>query len=128
MNLAQAYCWDGDLEQAREYAAQALEELDEQLKLHLKNGALYRSRRAMALAILGREDEAWEELKAVRAMALCENCDYGKCKDADIFEANMYEVFGDYRRAMELHRQGRELWPDDLDFASGIARMKRKGF
>ena len=82
----------------------------------------------MALALLGRMEEARAELAAVRAMALCEGCDYGSCKDADIFEANMEEVCGNYRRAMELHRAGMAKWPDDLDFAAGAARMKRKGF
>lgn len=128
MNLAQAYCWAGDSYESRKYAQWAAEALVEKLKLYLKDEALYRSRYSMALALLGRMEEARAELAAVRAMALCEGCDYGSCKDADIFEANMEEVCGNYRRAMELHRAGMAKWPDDLDFAAGAARMKRKGF
>lgn len=128
MNLAQTYYWAGEIGEARRYAARALEELDHQLKLHLRNGALYRSRRAMALALLGRMEEARIELEAVRAMPLCEGCDYGSCKDADIFEANMEEVCGNWEKALALHRAGMERWPDDLDFAAGAARMRRKGF
>ena len=128
MNLAQAYCWDGNISESRKYAQWAVEALEKQLKLYLKDEALYRSRYAMALALLGRMEEARTELATVRAMALCEGCDYGSCKDADIFEANMEEVCGNYRKAMELHQAGLKKWPDDLDFAAGAARMKRKGF
>ena len=128
MNLAQTYYWAGEIEEARKYAALALEELDNQLKLHLKNAALYRSRRAMALALLGRMEEARIELAAVRAMPLCEGCDYCTCKDADIFEANMEEVCGNWEKALALHSAGMDRWPDDLDFAAGAARMRRKGF
>ena len=128
MNLAQAYCWDGNIRESRKYAQWAVEALEKQLKFYLKDEALYRSRYAMALALLGRMEDARTELAAVRAMALCEGCDYGSCKDADIFEANMEEVCGNYQKAMELHQAGLKKWPDDLDFAAGVARMKRKGF
>ena len=128
MNLAQAYCWDGNIPESRKYAQWAAETLEEQLKLYLKDEALYRGRYAMVLALLGRMEQAQSELAAVRAMALCEGCDYGSCKDADIFESYMEEVCGNYEKAALLHRAGLKKWPDDLDFAAGAARMKRKGF
>ena len=127
MNLAQAYCWDGNIPESRKYAQWAVETLEERLKLYLKDEALYRSRYAMALALLGRMDEARAELASVRSMALCEGCDYGSCKDADIFEANIEEVRGNWERALELHLAGAERWPDDMDFTSGVRRMRRKG-
>ena len=127
MNMAQVQWWSGHCDKAREYARAALEQLEELIPRKKKFEALYRSRRSMALAILGRFDEALAELEAVRKLPLCESCNYCACKDADIFEANIEEVRGNWERALELHLAGAERWPDDMDFTSGVRRMRRKG-
>ena len=114
-------------DKAREYASQALEQLNELIPKNKKYEALYRGRRCLVLAILGRFDEAEAELKAVYALPLCESCNYCTCKDADVFKANIEEIRGDYARALELYREGADRWHDDVDFISGENRMKRKG-
>jgi hypothetical protein len=78
------------------------------------------------LAILGRTEEAKEELAKTRAMPLCDFCEYGSCKDADIYEAAIEEILGNTEDAKKLYTAGREKWPDDLDFASGLARLKKR--
>ena len=75
---------------------------DEVIPNQKRYEALYRGRRAMVLAILGRFEEA------------------------ETFRANIEEVRGNWAKALELHCSGSERWPDDLDFVSGIRRMKRK--
>lgn len=127
MNMAQVQWWSGHFQQARDYAARALLQIEESIPKNKDMEALYRGRRSILLAILGRMEEARAELAAVRALPLCDFCCYGRCKDADIFEANFEEITGNYRRAMALHQAGRQRWPDDMDFAAGINRMKRKG-
>ena len=112
---------------AAQAAEKALALLDERLELDLTDEALFRSRRSLALALLGREDEARAELADVRQLPLCHHCEYGSCKDADIFAAAMEEIFGSTDKARALYREGREKWPDELDFAAGEARMKKKG-
>lgn len=127
MNLAEACMRNGDRESAVLYAQRALELLDDTLKLNLTAEALYRSRRSIVLAILGRTDEAREELARTRALPLCQHCPYGSCKDADLFEANIEEFAGNGKRALELYRAGRENWPDDTDFIAGEARIMKRG-
>ena len=128
MHLAMVKLWAGDKAESLRLARQAVEMLEEKLTEHLNNEALYRSRFAMVLALADRPEEAREQLARTRALPLCESCDYGSCKDADIFEATMAEVLGDDDRALALFRAGMERWPDELDFASGVARInKRKG-
>ena len=127
MNMAQVQWWNGHYEKAREYAREALVQLEELIPSKKKLEALYRGRRCLMLAILGRFEEAIAELEAVRKLPLCEGCNYCSCKDADIFEANMEEIRGNWTRALELHRAGAERWHDDMDFVSGARRMMRKG-
>lgn len=126
MNMAQVQWWNGHYDKAREYAREALLQLEELIPQKKKFEALYRSRRCLVLAILGRFDEAETELKAVYDLPLCESCNYCSCKDADIFKANIEEIRGNWARALELHRAGAERWPDDMDFVSGARRMMRK--
>ena len=128
MNMAQVQWWNGHYDKAREYAHEALVQLEELLPRMKKYEALYRGRRCLVLAILGRFEEAAAELEAVRKLPLCENCNYCSCKDADIFEANIEEIRGNWARALELHRAGAKRWHDDMDFVSGARRMIRKGF
>lgn len=127
MNMAQVQWWNGHYDQARAYAQTALEQLEKIIPKNRKWEALYRGRRALVLGILGRLDEAREELARVRALPLCESCNYCACKDADIFEANFEEICGNWEKAMALHRAGAQRWPDDIDFSSGMRRMMRKG-
>ena len=127
MNMAQVQWWNGHYDKAREYAQEALVQLEELIPRRKKSEALYRSRRCLVLAILGRFDEAAAELEAVRRLPLCESCSYCACKDADIFEANIEEIRGNWAKALELHRAGAERWHDDMDFVSGARRMMRKG-
>lgn len=126
MSLAQVLWFTGKKDDARTVAQKALEELDAVLQQHLTDEALFRSRRSLVLAILGREAEAREELAHVRRMPLCEFCEYGKCKDADIYEAAIEDICGNRSKALELYCAGRKNWPDELDFISGEARTKRK--
>lgn len=127
MNMAQVQWWNGHYDKAKEYAQEALAQIEELIPCNKKYEALYRSRRSIVLAILGRFDEAVAELEAVRELPLCETCSYCSCKDADIYEANMEEIRGNWESALELHRRGADRWHDDMDFISGARRMMRKG-
>ena len=128
MNMAQVQWWNGHYDKAREYAQEVLPLLEELIVTKKNYEALYRSRRSIILAFLGRFDEAAAELETVRQLPLCETCNYCSCKDADIFEANIEEIRENWARALELHRKGAERWPDDMDFVSGARRMMRKEF
>lgn len=125
-NLAQAYWHAGKKEAARGAAAKALALQDAILSQNLTDAPIFRSRRSLMLAILGRTEEAKEELAKTRAMPLCDFCEYGSCKDADIYEAAIEEILGNTEDAKKLYTAGREKWPDDLDFASGLARLKKR--
>lgn len=127
MNMAQVMWYNGRYDKAREYASQALEQLNELIPKNKKYEALYRGRRCLVLAILGRFEEAEAELAEIYQLPLCESCNYCTCKDADVFKANIEEIRGDYARALELYREGADRWHDDVDFISGENRMKRKG-
>ena len=127
LSLAQAYWHKGILDAARGAARKALAQIDNALAMHLTDEALYRSRRCLALAILGQEEEARAELERTRQLPLCNFCAYGRCKDADIYEANIEEILGNTDKAAQLYAAGRASWPDDLDFAVGEARLKKKG-
>lgn len=124
--LAQSQLHTGDVEGARITAQKSLELIDETLTQNLTDEALYRTQRSKILAILGRIDEAKEELERARKLPLCDFCTYGTCKDADVFEAEIEEIAGNRDRAMELFQAGAVKWPDELDFAAGIARLKKR--
>ena len=127
LNLAHAYWHMGKLDAAQGAAQKALALLDNILTQNLTDEALYRSRRCLALAILGRDEEAKAELANTRKLPLCDFCEYGSCKDADIYEAHIEEILGNQENARKLYVAGRTNWPDDLDFAAGEARLKKKG-
>ena len=126
-NLAFAYWHKGMMDAARGAAQKALALQDNILSQNLTDEALYRSRRCLALAILGRVEEAKTELANTRKLPLCDFCEYGSCKDADIYEAHIEEILGNADSAKKLYTAGRTNWPDDLDFAAGEARLKKKG-
>ncbi len=127
MNMAEIQWRAGHYEQARVYACEALEQLDKQLSGNKTNEVMYRGWRSQILAILGRFEEAAEELERVRSLPLCQHCSYCACKDADVFEANIEEIRGNRKQALELYRAGQERWPDETDFVSGVRRIMRKG-
>ena len=126
-NLAFAYWHKGMMDAAKGAAQKALALQDNILSQNLTDEALYRSRRCLALAILGRVEEAKEELIKTKKLPLCDFCEYGRCKDADIYEAHIEEILGNAENAKILYAAGRTNWPDDLDFAAGEARLKKKG-
>lgn len=117
----------GNHDEARQTAEKLLEMLDKILDGFTPDRALYTTQRVRALAILGRMDEARAELEKARKLPLCSHCVYESCKDADCFEAELEEIAGNTARALELCRAGAAKWPDELDFASGIARLTKKG-
>lgn len=122
------YLWFAGLRnEARTEAQRGLDIHDKALCLDRPDEAMWRSRRALLLAILGREQEARQELERTRQLPLCIHCDYCACKDADIYEECMEEIFGNYDTAAELTRRGKELWPDDLDYHTAEARLKKGG-
>lgn len=127
MNLAQALWHSGKKEASRQAAEKALALLDDILTQNLTEEALFRGRRCVVLALLGRTEEAKAELEKTRMLPLCHHCEYGSCKDADIYEAAVEEILGNKEKALQLYHAGRVNWPDDLDFAAGEARLKRKG-
>lgn len=127
LSLAHAYWHKGMTDAAKGAAGKALALLDEILALNLTDEPIHRTRRCLALAILGRAEEAKEELARTRKMPLCEFCEYCSCKDADIYEAHMEEILGNMDTAEKLYKAGRTKWPDDLDFAAGEERLKKKG-
>lgn len=126
-NLAHAYWHIGDRQAAMGAAGKALVLLDEMLTQNLTNEALFRSRRCLVLALLGRTEEATAELARTRSLPLCDFCEYGSCKDADIYEAAIQEILGNRDQAMKLYTAGRANWPDDVDFVAGEIRLKKKG-
>lgn len=128
LNLAEI-CWHcGNMSEAKYYAEQALVDLDVSLSEQKSKEALFRARRSMALAILDRRDEAKAELEATRRLPICTGCPCSTCKDADIFEALMEELYGNFERAVELNREGNKRWPQEFDFYTNLRRLKRKGF
>lgn len=126
-NLAHAYWHMGKMNAAQGAAQKALALLDEILSQNLTDEALYRSRRCLVLAILGRTEEAKAELAKTRKLPLCDFCEYGSCKDADIYEAAIEEILGNAENAKKHYTAGKLNWPDDLDFAAGEVRLKKKG-
>lgn len=126
-NLAYAYHLAGRLDAAQGAAMKALALQDDLMQQSLSCEALYRSRRCLVLAILGRAEEAKAELQKVRQLPLCDFCEYSSCKDADVFEAAIAEILGDLETAKKLCAEGKRRWPDELDFIAGELRLNKKG-
>lgn len=125
-NLALACRWHGDDAGARKIAAKGLEIVDSRLASFQVDEPIFRTRRSALLALLGRMEEARAELEKARSCPLCKYCTYGKCKDADIYEAYIEEIAGNRTKAKELYLAGQKNWPDELDFRSGEIRLKKK--
>lgn len=125
LNLALASRWKGEHGNAKTYAARGLQAVDQLLSRFQSDETLYRTRRSIFLALLGRVGEARAELALARTLPLCRQCAYGRCKDADIYEAYIEEIIGNREKAMELHLAGQKNWPDELDFHAGVTRLKK---
>lgn len=124
LSLYQWVC--GEHAEAQQTARKLLTLIDRKIAGFTVDEALLRTSRVRPLAILGRYDEARAELEKARAIPLCSHCVYGSCKDADIFEAELEEIRGNRENALILYRKGAEKWPDETDFAAGIARLSKK--
>ena len=61
-----------------------------------------------------------------RSHPLCEDCPYHSCKDMDLFEAEMAEIFHNDKLALELAVKGHENWPDEEEFIIGLNILKKK--
>ena len=109
------------------YAQRTLEEIEKQLEIYRLNPTLYQSRKARALALLGKRKEAEDFAEKVRKMPLCDHCPYHYCKDLSVFEMEMAEVFGDMEKMYELAKEGNVKCPDEEDFVVALSRLKRKG-
>ena len=125
-NLALAVRWNGDAAGAAQIAEKGLEVVDAKLSKFQVDEPIFRTRRSVLLALVGRVDEARAELELARKCPLCKHCTYGRCKDADIYEAYIEEIAGNRDKARELYLAGRKNWPDELDFHSGEIRLKKK--
>ncbi len=127
LHAAEIHCWYGSRDKAVSYAEKSLPAIERELVDDYRNETVYHTRKAIALAILGRPEEAENELALARTLELCGFCDYASCKDADIYEAYIAELSGEFARAKELYEKGHEKWPDELDFINGLFRLERKG-
>ncbi len=128
LNYAEVLAQMGNKKDAHMYARKALNLIEKEILNDVRDNTLFHARRAIALAVLGRMDEAQEEMDRIHGMRLCEMCSYGGCKDAEFYEAEFYELSGDYAEAMKCYKKGHERWPEELDFVAGINRMVKKGF
>lgn len=90
------------------------------------NRALYYTRRAVYLALLGDLPAARAALEQAQAAPLCRFCLYGGCKDALWAEGFLLERAGQRDEALALYRRGAELYPDEMDFAAGIRRLDKR--
>ena len=125
-NLALSVRWNGDAAGAERIAAKGLEVVDSVLASFQVDEPIYRIRRSVLLALLGRMDESRAELALARKCPLCKHCTYGSCKDADIYEAYIEEISGNRDKARALYLAGQKNWPDELDFRTGEIRLKKK--
>ena len=106
----------GRLDEAKEAASNALTALEkEQLPNH-RYRALYETKKARALALTGRMEEAKHILEEARKLPLCEHCKYPACKDADIFETEITVIEGKYKTALEMCEDFAKQWPGEGDF------------
>ena len=106
----------GRLEEAVRMADKAVEAHDKECPQNHRYKALYESKNAINLALLGNFEKGKKLLEEVRKMPLCENCKYPSCKDADIFEVELAIIDRKYKTALELCEDYQRKWPDETDF------------
>ena len=114
--LAAFYWRMGEFDKAKNTAEIALAICNNVLNQFTTYEPLFYCKRAIAHAILGREDCARRDLETARSLPLCEQCSYRCCKDADFYEAYLEDFCGNYETALELTRKGMTQWPDESDF------------
>ena len=106
----------GKLDEAKEAASNALTALEKEALPNHRYRALYETKKARALALTGRLEEAKHILEEARKQPLCEHCVYPSCKDADIFETEIAVIEGKYKTALEMCAEFAKKWPDETDF------------
>lgn len=124
--LSQCYFRLGDQENARRYALEALEEIDEKLSSFETDKLLFMARKIRILAILGQKEEAIKLIEECKQTPFCESCPERHCKDVDIFAMEAYEIFGDKEKALEIAEKGRKLYPDEEDFIIAKHNLLKK--
>ena len=118
--------YQNDEEKQHRYAQMALEENEKDLQKYSMYRLLYMTRKYRILSLLGRNEEAEELAQKIRKAPLCDNCQYCRCKDQEVFEMEAAELQGDPERALELARKGHEEWPSEEDFTVAMSRLERK--
>ena len=121
-----AYFRSGNKEKQKEYAEKALKVIEERLAECRTNELLYLTRKVRMLALTDRIPEAYMLVEQLKNHRICEGCPYKACKDLDIFEVELEEIFGNYSRAHELAVKGNEKWPDEEDFIIYMNILKKK--
>lgn len=124
-SLALYHWFAGHKKQAAETARTALALLEERRPEFER--AMYHTKRAGLLSLIGEYDAAHAALAEARRAPLCRQCIYGRCKDADWYEAILREIMGDYLGAAGCVRAGRDAAPEETDFAAAARRLAKKG-
>lgn len=119
---------NGFVEQAQREARKVITFLDSESEKYSVCRMLYLVKRLSVLVVLGREQEAREELIRLRTHPLCEQCGYHSCKDLDIYEIEMELICGNCEKALKLAEKYFVQWPDEIDFLDlkNIAKEKIK--
>ncbi len=126
MNLAQCYFRMKNTKKQKEYARKALRIINRKLEIARLDRTLYYGRKAKVLALLNKEEEARKYLKLAKESPLCDYCQYCSCKDADVYETNMEEFFGNTQKMEELANAYLKKWPDQDDFVVMLEQLKKR--
>ncbi len=132
LQISLAYWRAEDVEQMQLYAELTLDETNMALygtdnrKMFIRDELFYRTRRAMALALLGSESEANDELQAARKLPICEMCKYSECTDIALFEAYIAALYGDYSKSRKLAQTGIVKWPGEYDFMCHLKMLEKR--
>ena len=126
-----AYAWclfvGGEVDKARNIAAEALQEEDEELKKATGMSLIHKARRIRLLAIMGFEEEMRKAIEEAYHTPLCETCEYCCCRDIDIYICQSEFILGNYDKALELAAEYLKKWPDEADFREIQYIIKAKG-
>lgn len=126
-----AYCfvslrglWMGNIVYARQLAQKGLE-LQIEKKKSLDDHILGYCRAAVFQAVLGRYEDAFFCIKKAQECTLCAKCRYAVCKDVEIIAAQIYDIMGDRRRAMDILYRCASYCKDDTELYLMIERLRR---